>query len=71
MGNRKGDRTVTLLDMLAGLDPRIAELDREIVRRAREEGATCRLMNVPGIQPVTATAMLALSPDVFTRGRDL
>lgn len=61
-----------MLDMLAGLDRRIAELDREIVRRAREDETARRLMSVPGIGPVTATALLALapSPDVFARGRD-
>ncbi len=61
-----------LLDMLAGLAAQIAVLDREIARRAREDEAARRLMTVPGIGPVTATALLALAPapEAFNRGRD-
>jgi len=61
-----------MLDMLAGLAAQIAVLDREIARRAREDEAARRLMTVPGIGPVTATALLALAPapEAFNRGRD-
>jgi len=60
-----------MLDMLAGLAAQIAVLDREIARRAREDEAARRLMTVPGIGPVTATALLALAPaPAFNRGRD-
>ena len=61
-----------MLAMLADLDGRIAGLDREIARRAREDEAARLLMTVPGIGPVTATALLAiaLAPEAFNRGRD-
>jgi transposase len=61
-----------MLAMLADLDGRIAELDREIARRAREDEAARLLMTVPGIGPVTATALLAIAPapEAFNRGRD-
>jgi transposase len=61
-----------MLGMLADLDKRIAELDREIARRAREDDEARLLMTVPGIGPVTATALLALAPAAatFNRGRD-
>jgi transposase len=61
-----------MLAMLADLDGRIAGLDREIARRAREDEAARLLMTVPGIGPVTATALLAIAPapEAFNRGRD-
>jgi transposase len=61
-----------LLGMVDELDRRIAELDREIARRAREDEAARRLMTIPGIGPITATALTALAPppQTFTRGRD-
>ena len=43
-----------MLDLLADLDDRIAELDREIARRAREDETARRLMTIPGIGPITA-----------------
>jgi transposase len=61
-----------MLAMLADLDGCIAELDREIARRAREDEAARLLITVPGIGPVTATALLAIAPapEAFNRGRD-
>jgi transposase len=55
------------------LDARIAELDREIHKRAREDDASRRLMQVPGIGPLTASALAAGVGKVerFRRGRDL
>ncbi|MDH4286673.1 MAG: IS110 family transposase [Gallionella sp.] len=41
------------------LDQRIAEYDRLIAKAARENAASRRLMKLPGIGPVTASAMLA------------
>ena len=43
-------------------DTRIRELDREIAKRAREDADARRLMAIPGIGPITATALLALAP---------
>ena len=61
-----------MLAMMDDLDGRIAELDREIARRAREDESARLLMTVPGIGPVTATALLAIAPPpgTFNRGRD-
>jgi transposase len=61
-----------LIDMVEELDRRIAELDREIARRAREDETARRLMTIPGIGPITATALTALAPppQSFARGRD-
>jgi transposase len=48
------------------------ELDGEIARRAREDADARRLMTIPGIGPITATALLALAPPAnsFRNGRD-
>jgi transposase len=61
-----------MLDMLGELDTRIGELDKEIARRAREDVIARRLMTIPGVGPITATAIAALAPpaETFTRGRD-
>lgn len=61
-----------LLDSLATLDRQIAELDKEIVRRSREDAVARRLMTIPGIGPITATAIMALAPSsgTFAKGRD-
>jgi transposase len=61
-----------LVATMRALDRQIAMLDREITRRARSDAAARRLMTVPGIGPITATALTALAPppDVFGRGRD-
>ncbi|TFV65489.1 IS110 family transposase, partial [Bradyrhizobium frederickii] len=61
-----------LVKMLGVLEEQIKHLDIEIARRAREEEVARRLMTVPGIGPITATALMALAPDPenFKRGRD-
>ena len=61
-----------MLDLLAGLNGKIAALDKEIARRAREDEVSRRLMTVPGIGPISATAIAALAPPVetFAKGRD-
>lgn len=61
-----------LVATLEALEAQVAALDREIARRAREDETARRLMTIPGIGPVTATALAALAPapDRFTRGRD-
>lgn len=62
----------TMIEMVEELDRRIADLDREIARRAREDETARRLMTIPGIGPITATALTALAPppETFARGRD-
>ena len=61
-----------MLDLLAGLNGKIADLDKEIARRAREDEVSRRLMTVPGIGPIAATAIAALAPpaETFAKGRD-
>lgn len=62
----------TLLDLLAVLNDRIGDLDKEIARRAREDETARRLMTIPGVGPITATAITALAPpaETFAKGRD-
>jgi transposase len=61
-----------LIEMLQALDDRIAGLDREIAQRAKEDETARRLMTIPGVGPITATALAALAPpaETFKRGRD-
>jgi transposase len=55
------------------LDERIAELDREIEQIARSEPAAKRLMQLRGVGPIIATAMLATVGDArqFRNGRQM
>jgi transposase len=61
-----------MIESIREQDKRIHELDREIARRAREDADARRLMTIPGIGPITATALLALAPpaQTFRNGRD-
>jgi len=61
-----------MVEMLGELDARIATLDREIARRVKEDEDARRLMTIPGIGPIAATAILALAPpaETFRKGRD-
>lgn len=61
-----------LVAQLRSLGEKVAVLDREIARRAREDAEARRLMTIPGIGPITATALAALAPSAttFKRGRD-
>ena len=58
---------------LIELDERIAELDREIEQIARSEPAAKRLMQLRGVGPIIATAMLATVGDArqFRNGRQM
>ncbi len=57
---------------LGELNQKICELDREITQRARQDEGIRRLMTIPGVGPVTATALEALAPaaETFNKGRD-
>src|SRR5690242_18181849 len=61
-----------LVEELRSLDERVAVLDREIARHAKENAVARRLMTIPGIGAVTAAALTVLAPpaDPFRRGRD-
>ena len=60
-----------LVETLRSLEHGIKRLDVEISRGAREDGTARRLATIPGIGPITATALFALSPAAasFKRGR--
>ena len=61
-----------LLVQVAELDEKIAELEKELCERAREDEQTVRLMSVPGIGPLCAMAIQAFAPPMesFRHGRD-
>ncbi len=61
-----------LVTSLTSLDESIAVLDSEISRRSKEDPVARRLMTIPGVGPITATAITALAPPIetFTTGRD-
>jgi transposase len=51
---------------------RLNELDRKIARRVKEDEIAHRLMSIPGIGRMAATAMVAIAPNAksFARGCD-
>lgn len=57
---------------LGQLETEIGKLDTEITRRAKENDVARRLMTVPGIGPLIATAIATLAPppDSFRKARD-
>ncbi|MBU3032470.1 IS110 family transposase, partial [Paracoccus marinaquae] len=61
-----------LVRALTHLEAEIGKLDAEITRRAKENEVARRLMTVPGIGPLIATAIATLAPppDTFRRARD-
>lgn len=61
-----------LVAALAHLETEIGALDAEIARRAKENDVARRLMTVPGIGPLIATALAVLAPppDTFSKARD-
>ena len=61
-----------LVSALERLEAEIRRLEVEIVRRAREDEVARRLMTIPGVGPLIATALVALAPppQTFRRGRD-
>ena len=61
-----------LVAALTHLEAEIGKLDAEIAHRAKENELARRLMTVPGIGPLIATAIavLALPPETFRKARD-
>ena len=61
-----------MISSLKDLDAQIDLLDREIGKRAKGDQIAQRLTSIPGVGPITATAISALAPPVetFKRGRD-
>jgi transposase len=60
------------LEDIAALSEKIALLEKELRDRARADDAAKRLMTIPGIGVICATAMEALAPppESFAKGRD-
>jgi transposase len=60
-----------LVETLQSLEAKIKVLDAEIARRARCDDLAKRLMTIPGVGPVVATAVEALAPpmEIFGTGR--
>src|SRR4029453_13818650 len=61
-----------LIRTLNALEEQLRELDAEITRRAKADPVAHRLMTIPGIGPIAATAIIALvpAPEGFRAGRD-
>jgi transposase len=61
-----------LIDSFAALEAQIRKLDAEINRRSKADPVARRLMTIPGVGPITATAVTALvpAPGSFRTGRD-
>ncbi len=61
-----------LIAALTHLEAEIRKLDTEIARRAQENDVARRLMTVPGIGPLIATAIAVLAPppETFRKARD-
>jgi len=61
-----------LIDTFAALGAQIKELDAEINRRSKADPVARRLMTIPGVGPIAATAIAALVPAAgsFRVGRD-
>jgi transposase len=61
-----------ITESLQTLQAKIALLDREITVRSKTDPVARRLMTIPGVGPIVATALVALAPpaSTFRRGRD-
>jgi transposase len=60
-----------LIAILRAVDQQIAGLDAEIARRAKADPVVRRLVTIPGVGPIIATAIVALAPppETFQAGR--
>ena len=63
---------VYLVAALRELKEKIAALDKQIAARAKQDDTARRLMSIPGVGPLIATAIEALAPppETFRSGRD-
>lgn len=61
-----------LVEALRSLQEQVKSLDTEIAARAKTDDTAHRLMTVPGIGPLIATALEAMGPpaETFCSGRD-
>jgi transposase len=61
----------SLVDQLRDTERRVEELDARLAEQAREDEVCQRLMTIPGIGPVAATALAATVGDATVFGRDV
>ncbi len=63
---------LVMIDGIRSLDDRIDGFEREIAIRAKQDPDARRLVTIPSVGPVIATAVLALAPpaESFRSGRD-
>lgn len=61
-----------LLMQAAGLTEQIDLIEKQIRHRVHDDAAARRLMTIPGIGPISATAITTFAPpaETFTKGRD-
>jgi transposase len=61
-----------LVDTFTALEAQITALDAEIHQRSKSDTTARRLMTIPGVGPITSTAITALVPaaEGFAAGRD-
>lgn len=66
------DLAQLLLDQIARLSERVADLDAELRRRASTDDTARRLTTIPGIGSITAAAITTFAPpmETFEKGRD-
>ena len=66
------DALLVVIESIKSLEARIAGLDQEIARRAKDDEEARRLMTIPGGGPIGATASTALAPAAksFRSARD-
>lgn len=60
------------LVQISALQEQIDRLEKQIQEHARKNDITARLMTIPGIGPITASALCAFAPppETFSKGRD-
>jgi transposase len=61
-----------LVGQIAALSGQIEKLDKELRRRASGHATARRLMTIPGVGAISATALTTFAPpsDTFSKGRD-
>jgi transposase len=63
---------LVMIASIRALDERIDALSHDIAQRAKTDEAAARLISIPTVGPITATAVVALAPaaEGFRSGRD-
>ena len=56
-----------LLEELTAIEQRLREVDRDLHQLAGQRPVAVQLQEIPGVGPLTATALVGSVPFVFTR----